>query len=193
VPSGLPSSLLERRPDIQQAEAQMVAANAEIGVARAAYFPQISLSGTGGFQSSALTSLFTGPAGAWSFGASLAQPIFTGGRLRSEVRLAEARQQTAALFYQQSIQGAFRSVSDALVAYHKTREFRAQQELLFRSAEDAARLSHMRYNGGVTGYLEVLTNETNAFSTELGLVQAQVNELLAVVQLYQALGGGWQQ
>jgi multidrug efflux system outer membrane protein len=193
VPAGLPSSLLERRPDIQQAEAQLVAANAEIGVARAAYFPQISLSGAGGFQSSALTSLFTGPAGVWSFGASLAQPIFTGGRLRSEVRLAAARQQTAVLFYQQSIQGAFRSVSDALVAYHKTREFRAQQELLFRSAEDAARLSHMRYNGGVTGYLEVLTNETNAFSTELGLVQAQVNELLAVVQLYQALGGGWQQ
>jgi multidrug efflux system outer membrane protein len=193
VPPGLPSSLLERRPDIQQAEARLVAANAQIGVARAAYFPQILLSGTGGFQSSALTNLFTGPAGAWSFGASLAQPIFTGGRLRSEVRLAEARQQTAVLFYQQSIQGAFRSVSDALVAYHKTREFRAQQELLFRSAEDAARLSHMRYNGGVTGYLEVLTNETNAFSTELGLVQAQVNELLAVVQLYQALGGGWQQ
>jgi multidrug efflux system outer membrane protein len=193
VPPGLPSSLLERRPDIQQAEAQLVATNAEIGVARAAYFPQISLSGAGGFQSSALTSLFTGPAGAWSFGASLAQPIFTGGRLRSEVRLAEARQQTSVLFYQQSIQGAFRSVSDALVAYHKTREFRAQQELLFRSAEDAARLSHMRYNGGVTGYLEVLTNETNAFSAELGLVQARLNELFALVQLYQALGGGWQQ
>jgi multidrug efflux system outer membrane protein len=193
VPSGLPSSLLERRPDIRQAEAQLVATNAEIGVARAAYFPQISLNGAGGFQSSALTSLFTGPAGAWSFGASLTQPIFTGGRLRSEVRLAEARKQTAMLFYQQSIQGAFRSVSDALVAYHKTRDFRAQQELLFRSAEDAARLSHMRYNGGVTGYLEVLTNETNAFSGELGLVQARLNELLALVQLYQALGGGWQQ
>jgi outer membrane protein, multidrug efflux system len=193
VPAGLPSALLERRPDIQQAEAQLVAANAEIGVARAAYFPQISLNGAGGFQSSALTSLFTGPAGAWSFGASLTQPIFTGGRLRSQVRLAEARQQTAVLSYQQSIQGAFRDVSDGLVAYRKTREFRTQQELLFRSAEDAARLSHMRYNGGVTGYLEVLTNETNAFSTELGLVQAQLNELLAVVQLYQALGGGWQQ
>jgi multidrug efflux system outer membrane protein len=193
VPPGLPSSLLERRPDIWQAEAQLVAANAEIGVARAAYFPQISLSGAGGFQSSALSSLFSGPAGAWSFGASLTQPIFTGGRLRSEVRLAEARQQTAALFYQQSIQGAFRSVSDALVAYHKTREFRTQQELLFRSAQDAARLSHMRYTGGVTGYLEVLTNETNAFSAELGLVQARLNELLALVQLYQALGGGWQQ
>jgi len=193
VPPGLPSSLLERRPDIQQAEAQLVAANAEIGVARAAYFPQISLNSAGGFQSSALTSLFTGPAGAWSFGASLTQPIFTGGRLRSQVRLAEARQQTAVLFYQQSIQGAFRDVSDGLVAYRKTREFRKQQELLSMSAEDAARLSHMRYNGGVTGYLEVLTNETNAFSTELGLVQAQLNELLAVVQLYQALGGGWQQ
>jgi multidrug efflux system outer membrane protein len=193
VPSGLPSSLLERRPDIRQAEAQLVAANAEIGVARAAYFPQISLSGAGGFQSSALTSLFTGPAGAWSFGASLIQPIFTGGRLRSEMRLAEARKQTAVLFYQQSIQGAFRSVSDALVAHHKTRELCAQQELLFRSAQDAARLSHMRYTGGVTGYLEVLTNETNAFSAELGLVQARLNELLALVQLYQALGGGWQQ
>jgi len=193
VPAGLPSALLERRPDIQQAEAQLVAANAEIGVARSAYFPQISLNGAGGFQSSALTSLFTGPAGAWSFGASLTQPIFTGGRLRSQVRLAEARQQTAVLSYQQSIQGAFRDVSDGLMAYRKTREFRTQQELLFRSAEDAARLSHMRYNGGVTGYLEVLTNETNAFSTELGLVQAQLNELLALVQLYQALGGGWQQ
>jgi len=193
VPAGLPSALLERRPDIQQAEAQLVAANAEIGVARSAYFPQVSLNGAGGFQSSALTSLFTGPAGAWSFGASLTQPIFTGGRLRSQVRLAEARQQTAVLSYQQSIQGAFRDVSDGLVAYRKTREFRTQQELLFRSAEDAARLSHMRYNGGVTGYLEVLTNETNAFSTELGLVQSQLNVLLAVVRLYQALGGGWQQ
>jgi multidrug efflux system outer membrane protein len=193
VPAGLPSALLERRPDIQEAEAQLVAANAEIGVARAAYFPQISLNGAGGFQSSALTSLFTGPAGAWSFGASLTQPIFTGGRLRSQVRLAEARRQTAVLSYQQSIKGAFRNVSDGLVAYRKTREFRTQQELLFRSAEDAARLSHMRYNGGVTGYLEVLTNETNAFSTELGLVQARLNELLALVQLYQALGGGWQQ
>jgi outer membrane protein, multidrug efflux system len=193
VPAGLPSALLERRPDIQQAEAQLVAANAEIGVARSAYFPQISLNGAGGFQSSALTSLFTGPAGAWSFGASLTQPIFTGGRLRSQVRLAEARQQTAVLSYQQSIEGAFRDVSDALVAYRKTREFRTQQELLFRSAEDAARLSHMRYNGGVTGYLEVLTNETNSFSAELGVVRAQLNELLAVVQLYQALGGGWEQ
>jgi len=193
VPAGLPSSLLERRPDIRQAEQQLVAANAEIGVARAAYFPQASLNGNGGFQSSALTNLFTGPVGAWSFGASLTQPIFTAGKISSGVRLAEARQQTATLFYQQSIQGAFRSVSDALIGYRKTREFSSHQQELFESTQDAARLSHMRYNGGVTGYLEVLTNETNSFSAELGLVQARLNELLAVVQLYEALGGGWQQ
>ena len=193
VPPGLPSALLERRPDIRAAEQQLIAANAQIGVAKAAYFPQISLSGTAGFQSSALTSLFGGPAGTWNFGASLAQPIFTAGRLRNNVRFAQAQQQVALLTYQQTIQGAFRNVSDSLIAYRKTREFRVQQELLFQSAQDAARLSHMRYSGGVTGYLEVLTNETNAFSAELGLVQAQQNELLALVQLYQALGGGWQQ
>jgi outer membrane protein, multidrug efflux system len=193
VPAGLPSSLLERRPDIRQAEQQLIAANAQIGVAKAAYFPQISLSGSAGLQSSALTNLFSGPAGTWDFGTSLTQPIFTAGKLRSNVRFAEAQQQATLLFYQQTIQGAFRSVSDALIAYRKTREFRAQEELLFQSAQDAARLSHMRYTGGVTGYLEVLTNETNAFSAELGLVQAQLNELLALVQLYEALGGGWQQ
>jgi len=193
VPAGLPSSLLERRPDIREAEQQMIAANAQIGVAKAAYFPQISLSGSAGFQSAALTNLFSGPAGTWDFGASLAQPIFTAGKLRSNVRFAEAQQQASLLFYQQTIQGAFRSVSDALIAYRKTQEFRSQEELLFQSAQDAARLSHMRYSGGVTGYLEVLTNETNAFSAELGLVQAKLNELLALVQLYEALGGGWQQ
>jgi len=193
VPPGLPSALLERRPDIHQAERQLIAANAQIGVARAAYFPQISLSGDAGFQSAALTNLFSGPAGVWNFGASLAQPIFTAGRLHSNVRFAEAQQQATLLFYEQTIQGAFRDVSDALIAYRKSTEFRTQQELLFQSAQDSARLSHMRYTGGVTGYLEVLTNETNAFSAELGLVEAQLNELLALVQLYQALGGGWQQ
>jgi multidrug efflux system outer membrane protein len=193
VPAGLPSLLLERRPDIRQAEQQLIAANAQIGVAKAAYFPQISLSGSAGFQSAALTSLFSGPAGTWDIGSSLTQPIFTAGRIRSNVRLTEAQQQASLLSYQQTIQGAFRNVSDALIAYRKTREFRGQEELLFQSAQDAARLSHMRYTGGVTGYLEVLTNETNAFSAELGLVQAQLNELLALVQLYEALGGGWQQ
>jgi multidrug efflux system outer membrane protein len=193
VPAGLPSSLLERRPDIRQAEQQLIAFNAQIGVAKAAYFPQISLTGTGGYQSAALTSLFSGPAGLWNFGASLTQPIFTGGRIRSGVRFAEAQQQEALLVYQQTIQQAFREVSDALVAYRKNQEFRRQQELLTQSAQDAARLSDMRYRGGVTSYLEVLTNETNYFSAELSLTQAQRNELLALVQLYKALGGGWQQ
>jgi multidrug efflux system outer membrane protein len=192
VPAGLPSSLLERRPDVRQAEEQLISANAQIGVARAAYFPQISLTAMAGYQSSALTSLFTGPAGLWNFGGTLTQPIFTAGRLRSKVRLTEARQQEFLLGYEQTIQGAFRDVSDSLVAYRKTQEFRQQQELLVASAEDAARLSHMRYSGGVASYLEVLTNETNYFSAELGLVQAQLNERLTLVQLYRSLGGGWE-
>jgi outer membrane protein, multidrug efflux system len=193
VPAGLPSSLLERRPDIRQAEQQLIAANAQIGVARSSYFPQIALTADSGYQSSALTALFTGPAGFWTFGSTLAQPIFTAGKLRSNVRLAEAQQQEAVLFYQETIQGAFRDVSDALVAYRKTQEFREQQQLLVNSAQDAARLSHMRYSGGVASYLEVLTNETNYFSAELNLVQAQQNELLELVKLYKSLGGGWEQ
>ena len=192
VPAGLPSSLLERRPDIRQAEAQLIAANAQIGVAKADYFPQISLTANGGFQSSALTSLFTGPAGLWNFGGSLAQPIFAGGRIHSNVRFTEARQQEAALVYQQTIQQAFRGVSDALVEYRKDREFREQQEQLAFSAQDAARLSETRYRGGATSYLEVLTNETNYFNAELGLAQAQLNELLGLVRIYRNLGGGWQ-
>ena len=193
IPPGLPSSLLERRPDIRQAEAQLIAANAQIGVAKAAYFPQINLTASGGYQSSALTSLFTGPAGLWSFGGSLVQPIFTGGRIRSNVKFTEARQQEAALVYQQTIQQAFRGVSDALVEYRKDREFREQQEQLTFSAQDAARLSETRYRGGATSYLEVLTNETNYFDAELGLAQAQLNELLGLVRIYRNLGGGWQE
>jgi multidrug efflux system outer membrane protein len=193
IPAGLPSSLLERRPDIRQAEAQLIAANAQIGVAKAAYFPQINLSANGGYQSSALSSLFSGPAGLWSFGGSLVQPIFNGGRIRSNVRFTEARQQEAALVYQQTIQQAFRGVSDALVEYRKDREFREQQEQLTLSAQDAARLSETRYRGGATSYLEVLTNETNYFNAELGLAQAQLNELLGLVRIYRNLGGGWQE
>jgi len=193
IPAGLPSSLLERRPDIRQAEAQLIAANAQIGVAKAAYFPQINLTASGGYQSSALTSLFTGPAGLWSFGGSLVQPIFTGGRIRSNVKFTEARQQEAALVYQQTIQQAFRGVSDALVEYRKDREFREEQEQLTLSAQDAARLSETRYRGGATSYLEVLTNETNYFDAELGLAQAQLNELLGLVRIYRNLGGGWQE
>ena len=193
VPAGLPSSLLERRPDIRQAEQQLIAANAQIGVARAAYFPQITLTATPGFQSASLTNLFSGPSGLWTFSGAIAQPIFTAGKIRSGVNLAEAQQQEALLSYQKTIQGAFRGVSDALVAYRKYQEFRAQQELLAHSAEDAAQLSGQRYRSGTTSYLEVLTNETNYFSAELGLAQARLNELLSLVQIYQALGGGWEQ
>ncbi|MBV9437803.1 MAG: efflux transporter outer membrane subunit [Acidobacteria bacterium] len=193
IPAGIPSALLERRPDIRQAEQALIAANAEIGVARAQYFPQIGLTASAGFQSAALTSLFTGPAGLWSFGPSVAQPIFTAGRLRSNVRLSEAQQQEALLVYEQAIQGAFRDVSDSLVAYRKTQEFSEQQRQLVASAADATRLSHLRYQGGATSYLEVLTNDTNYFNAQLGLVQGQLNELLAMVQLYRGLGGGWQQ
>jgi outer membrane protein, multidrug efflux system len=193
VPAGLPSTLLERRPDIREAEAQLMAANAQIGVAKAAYFPQITLTANGGFQSSALTSLFTGPAGLWSFGGSLTQPIFAGGRIRSGVRFSEARQQETLFIYEQTIQQAFRGVSDSLVEYRKDREFREQQQQLAVSAQEAAHLSEMRYRGGATSYLEVLTNETNYFDAELGLAQAQLNELLGLVSIYRNLGGGWQQ
>jgi multidrug efflux system outer membrane protein len=193
IPVGLPSDLLERRADIRQAEQSLVAANAQIGVARAAYFPQISLTGTAGFESPALTNLFTGPAGIWSLAGSFTQPIFEGGRLKSNVRLAEAEREQMLLTYQQTIQGAFRDVSNSLVAYRKNREFRVQQEHLLASAQDAAHLSEVRLKAGTTDYLELLTNETNSFNAELTLAQAQTNELLALVQLYQALGGGWRE
>ncbi|HYK36713.1 efflux transporter outer membrane subunit [Alloacidobacterium sp.] len=193
VPAGLPSSLLERRPDIQSAEQQLIAANAQIGVAKAAYFPDISLTAIAGYQSTALTNLFTGPAGFWSFGGQLTQPIFTAGKLRANVRLTEAQQQEAVLFYQQSIQQAFREVSDSLIGYRKDQEYRAQQELLTTAAQDTVRLANVRYNGGVTSYLEVLDSDTRYFNAQISLAQAELNERVALVQLYNSLGGGWQQ
>jgi outer membrane protein, multidrug efflux system len=193
VPAGLPSSLLARRPDILQAEQQLVAANAQIGVARADYFPQISLTAVGGYQSSALTRLFTGPAGLWTFGASAVQPIFEGGRIRNRVRFAEARTQEATFVYQRTVQQAFREVSDSLVAYRKTQDVRAQLQQLTTAAEDATTLSNMRYRGGAASYLEVLDSETRFFAAQLGLAQAQLRELQSLVQIYRSLGGGWQQ
>ncbi|MFL6350307.1 MAG: efflux transporter outer membrane subunit [Bryobacteraceae bacterium] len=193
VPAGLPSSLLEGRPDIREAEQQLVAANAQIGVAKAQLFPQISLTGTGGFESIGLHNLFALSDGIWSFSAGAVQPIFEGGRLRANVRLAEAQQQQMVLSYKQTIQQAFADVSNALIAYQKYREYREHQELLTHYAEDAANLSDVRYRGGVTSYLEVLTSQTNFFSAELTLAQARLNERLSLVQLYNALGGGWQQ
>jgi multidrug efflux system outer membrane protein len=192
IPVGLPSALLERRPDVREAEQLLVAANANIGVARAAYLPQISLTGNGGVQTAALSSLFTTPAGLWSFGAGLTQPIFNAGRTHLRVALSKAQQEEAVLAYQQTIQQSLREVSDALVGYRKGRDFRGQQQLLNRAAADARRLADIRYRGGATSYLEVLDSDTRMFSAELAVSQAELSELLSLVQVYRALGGGWQ-
>jgi len=192
VPAGLPSALIERRPDIQQAEQQLVAANAQIGVAKAAYFPDIALTGSGGFESTALTTLFTGTGAIWSAALSATQPIFTAGRLRSRVELAEARREEAVISYQRTIRQAFREVADALVSYRKIREQREQQILLVGAARDARRLAQIRYEGGAAGYLEVLDADTRLFNAELSLTQAQLSELTSYVEIYRALGGGWQ-
>ena len=192
VPTGLPSALLERRPDIVEAEQTLVAANANIGVVRANFFPEVSLTGSGGFQSAALSSLLTGPAAFFTVGATLLQPVFTAGRTRSQVELAEARRDEVLLAYQQTILESLRDVSDALIAYRRNREFRDQQQLLTRSAGDALRLTTVRYQGA-SNYLEVLDADTRLFAAQLVLAQAQLNELLAIVQIYRALGGGWEQ
>ena len=192
VPTGLPSALLERRPDIVEAEQTLVAASANIGVARANFFPTVSLTGSGGFQSAALSSLLTGPAAFFTVGATLLQPVFTAGRTRSQVELAEVRREEALLAYQQTIQQSLRDVSDALIAYRQDREFREQQQQLARSAAEALRLTTVRYQGGVSSYLEVLDADTRLFIAQLGLAQAQLNELRALVQIYRALGSGWE-
>ena len=167
IPAGLPSALIERRPDIQQAEQQLIAANAQIGVARAQFFPSLPLTGGGGAESSSLSTLFLGSA--WNFTAAATQPIFTAGRLRAQLKNAQAQQQQALLTYQETIQQAFRQVSDALVSYTKYRQFREHQELLTAASQGAADLSETRYRGGAASYLEVLTNETNYFAAELNL------------------------
>jgi multidrug efflux system outer membrane protein len=193
VPAGLPSELLERRPDVREAEANVMAANAQIGVAKAAFFPSLSLTGTGGLQSNVLHHFLQQPSQTWSAGFNITQPIFEGGALRSQLRLARAQWQESVLSYEQTVQDALQQVSNGLVAYHKDREFREQQELLAQAAERSDRLSLVLYKQGGASYLQVLTNETNYFSAELNLVDAQLNERLALVQLYQSLGGGWQQ
>jgi multidrug efflux system outer membrane protein len=192
VPPGLPSSLLQRRPDIRAAEQNLTAADAVVGIARAAYFPRISLTGFLGSQSDQLTSLFTGPTGIWQFVPQVSQPIFTGGRIRNNVKLAEAQQQLTVIQYERVIQTAFREVSDALVQYRKTREIRDKQEALVATLQDRSRLSYVRYRGGVDTLLNALDADRDLFDAELGLAQTRRNELLALVQLYRALGGGWQ-
>jgi outer membrane protein, multidrug efflux system len=192
VPAGLPAALLERRPDIRGAEQELVAANADIGQAKAAFFPQVTLTGMFGYQTTALSDLFTGPARTWQFGPAATMPLFTGGRLRGEYALAKARFDESLAIYQRTVQSAFREVSDALIAYQRNQEFWAKQLELTQANRGAAELANVRYEGGVTSYLEVLYNEQQLFDAELALAQARLNELLSVVALYRALGGGWQ-
>jgi multidrug efflux system outer membrane protein len=192
VPAGLPSSLLERRPDIRAAEQALIAANANIGVAKAAYFPQLSVSGLLGGQSTQLASLFSGPHSAWSFIPQLSQPIFTAGRLKSNVKLAEAEHESALIQYQKAIQTAFAEVSNALIAHQRTRESRVEQETLVTALQDRTRLAYVRYQGGVDTQLNALDADRDLFQAELSLTQIRLNELLSVVQLYKALGGGWE-
>lgn len=193
VPAGLPSDLLERRPDIRAAEANLEAQGALVRAAKAAFFPRISLTGLLGFQSDQLSNLFAGAARAWSFVPQITAPIFTAGRLKSNVKSARAQQELALVQYEQTIQNAFREVSNALVEYRKVKEIRTQQELLVTTLRDRSRLAHARYEGGVDTLLNALDADRELFGAELNLAQTRRNELLALVQLYRALGGGWQQ
>lgn len=193
VPPGLPSALIERRPDIRAAEQSLVSANALIGVAKAAYFPRVTLTGFLGFESQQLSNLFTNSRSTWAFAPQVTQPIFTAGRIKSNVRFTQAQREVFLINYERTIQNAFREVSDSLIAYRKVKEVRAQRELLVATLQDRSRLAYMRYTGGVSNLLEALDADRNLFDAELSLAQSRRDELLTVVQLYKALGGGWQQ
>ena len=195
VPPGLPSALLARRPDIREAEQILVAANAEIGVAKAQFFPQISLTGSGGGafgRSSLFSSLMSSQFGIWSYGANVSQPIFTGGALKGNLKAAQSQYQQALLAYRQTIQRAFGDVSDALIGYQKLHEVRLRQQDSVADLQESVRLSNLRYTGGTTTYLEVLDGQRSLFSAEITLAQARGDEYQSLVQLYRSLGGGWQ-
>jgi multidrug efflux system outer membrane protein len=193
VPAGFPSSLLERRPDVRGAEQQLAAATARIGIAKADYFPRLFLTGAAHAGGLWVSSSWFGPQGLFAVGPSFTLPIFNAGRVGAGVDSAEAQAQAAMLQYQQVVLGAFRDVSDSLVEHARRREARVYQEALAVAAVDATRLANIRYTGGVTTYLEVQDAERQAFDAELALVRLRRDELLAVVRLYKALGGGWQE
>jgi outer membrane protein, multidrug efflux system len=194
LPAGLPSTLLERRPDIRTAEQDLVAANANIGVAKAMFFPQLSLLGSGGAafgHSAFLGSNLPAPLGIGSYAASAAQPIFMGGALRNNLRLAKSQDRQALISYQQTIQRAFGDVSDALIGYEKYHGVRERQEQTVKDLQESVDVSLMRYRGGTANYIDVLDSQRSLFQAELTLAQARNNEYQSLVQLYKALGGGW--
>lgn len=192
IPAGLPSALLEQRPDIRAAEEHLVAANARIGEAKAEFFPQISLTGIFGSASVSLSDFFTGPSRMWSAGPTVTLPIFNAGRLSSNLAATEAREQQSLIQYRQAIQQAFREVDDALVFHQKAREIRLQRERQVQAAEQALALANLRYTNGVSSYLDVLDTERQLFSAEINLATITRDQLNAVVQVYKALGGGWE-
>lgn len=196
VPPGIPSSILERRPDIREAEQILIAANADIGVAKAQFFPQVSLTGSGG-GAFGRDSLFPGgnptQIGIWSYGAQVSQPIFTGGALKGNLHLAESEHRQALIAYQQAIQQAFGDVSDALIGYDKLHQVRLRQQDSVADLQETVRISTLRYRGGTTTYLEVLDGQRSLYGAELTLAAARGDEFRSLVQLYKVLGGGWQQ
>ncbi|MGC2402551.1 MAG: efflux transporter outer membrane subunit [Acidobacteriaceae bacterium] len=192
VPAGLTSALLERRPDVRQAEQSLVAANANVGVAKAAFFPQIPLTAAFGAQSTALTSFLQGPATFWSLGGEIAQPLYAGGAITSRYRLAWAQREEAELNYRNTVQQAFEDVSNSLVGYYQARKYRVKVQEQTDTYRETSRLANVRFKGGATSFLEVLTTQQQYFTSELSLEQAWSTELQSYVGLYQALGGGWQ-
>ncbi len=192
IPPGLPSALLERRPDIRAAEARLAAATARIGEAKAAFFPQIVLTGLFGVQSGELGNLFTGPSRIWQAGPAVTLPLFTAGRLRSNLEATEARQAEALSQYRQTIQEAFREVEDALVFHAKVREIRLQREQRVQAERQALTLAELRYTNGVSSYLDVLDAQRQLYVAETDLSAALRDQLVSVVQVYKTLGGGWQ-
>ena len=191
VPAGLPSALLERRPDIVEAEQRLVAANAKIGVAKAAFFPQISLTGDFGAQSLQFADLFVGSSRVWTFGPTLTVPLFDTGRNLANLEVSQAQQERAVISYEKTIQQAFREVEDALIGYQKIREIRRERERVVDLSREALELAQLEYLNGKASYLEVLAAQRDVFTAETALAQTQRNHLLTVVQLYKSLGGGW--
>jgi multidrug efflux system outer membrane protein len=192
VPTGLPSALIERRPDVRQSEAALMAANANVGVAKAAFFPQISLTGLFGAQSTALTSFLQGPATVWSLGAEVLQPLYAGGAIRSAYDLAWAQRTEAELNYKQTVQIAFGDVANSLAGYNQARLYRMKIEEQTNTYQETANLANVRFAGGVTSFLEVLVTQQQYFTSQVALAVAWNTEMQNYVQLYQALGGGWQ-